>query len=421
MSTGYNAGIDSSDVIVRYGEETAWNEVPTLDFQNVRLTGESFAEQKTRTRPEEINALGYAAHALTTQQQATGSLNFALSYGSAAGIGYNDLLEGLVNGDFTADLTIQSVAGTGIITAYDGGTTPLPNLGGAGFAFGDDQGDALAPGQWIRVSGFGTATDGIYRVLLVDTTNNEASVSLTAGDGATIVDADASTAAEVYIEGSMLRNGVAFHSYSFEKQLSANKFLYYGGSYISDGNLTAQVGGFLEGAFNFLCAAETNGTATLSDDTPLAAPTGRVIDTVTGFSNLEINDVVTPAVVQGISWNVAKNNARAQYGLGAAAAQGMARGTLEVSGSMSVYFIDFDLYDLYTAETDQMVSFRALDDLGQGYIFTLPAVTLMNPQIVAGGPDTDLVSEFELEGNAAATGTYAGVVIQVDRIPAGSG
>lgn len=421
MSTGYNAGLDSSDVIVRYGEEAIWDAVPTLDYQNVRLTGESFAEQKTRTRPEEINALGYAAHALTTQVQATGALNFALSYGSASGVGYNDLLEGLVNGDFTAELTIQSVAGTGIITAYDGGTTPLPNLTGAGFAFGDAQGDAIAAGQWFRVSGYGTATDGIYRCTAVDLANDEVQVSLTAGDGATIVDQDVSTAAEVFIEGSMLRNGVSFHSYSFEKQLSANKFLYYGGSYISDGNLTAQVGGFLEGAFNFLCASEGSGTATLSDDTPIAAPTGRVIDTVAGFSNLEINDVVTPAVVQGISWNAAKNNARAQYGLGASNAQGMARGTLEVSGSMSVYFIDFDLYDLYTAETDQLISFRALDDLGQGYIFTLPAVTLMNPQIVAGGPDTDLVSEFELEGNASPTGTYAGVVIQVDRIPAGSG
>ena len=104
MSTDFNAGIDSSDVVVRYGEEAAWNAVPAAAFQNVRLTGESFSEQKTRTRPEEIKADGFVSHALTTQVQATGGLNFALSFGT-----YDDLLGGLLNSTFSADLAIQSV------------------------------------------------------------------------------------------------------------------------------------------------------------------------------------------------------------------------------------------------------------------------------------------------------------------------
>jgi hypothetical protein len=66
MSTGFNAGIDSSDVIVRYGEEVTWNTVPAIAFQEIRLTGESLSEQKTRTRPEEIKADGFVSHALTT-------------------------------------------------------------------------------------------------------------------------------------------------------------------------------------------------------------------------------------------------------------------------------------------------------------------------------------------------------------------
>ena len=98
----------------------------------------------------------------------------------------------------------------------------------------------------------------------------------------------------------------------------------------------------------------------------------------------------------------------------------MARGTIDVAGTMSVYFTNFTLYALYKAETDQLITFRALDDLGQGYVFTLPAVTLMNPQVVAGGPDTDVVSEFELEGNGETTsgGPYEGVIMQIDKIDA---
>jgi len=419
MSTAFNAGIDSSDVVVRYGEEVVWNgpngdgTPPAVAFTEVRLTGESFAEQKTRTRPEEIKADGFVSHALTTQVQATGGLNFALSFGT-----YDDLLEGLLNGDFTTDLALDAITVDVLVDAT------LAVSGGIGFTSTlSGKFDALVAGQWFRASGWvsgGAGVNGIYRVTnVVAGASPELEVSATAGDGGTLaaLDAQVSVGAEKF-RGKMLRNGVAFHSYWFEKQLSAALFLVYSGSYINDGNLTAQVGGFLEGTFNFLCASETSGTTTGGTGPPNEAPVGRVIDTVAGFSNLEVNDVAIAAVVQGISWTVTKNNARAQYGLGQATAQGMARGTIDVSGTMSVYFTDFTLYDLYKAETDQIISFRALDDTGEGYIFTLPGVTLMNPTVVAGGPDSDVVSEFQLEGNGGS-GDYASVIMQIDSIPDG--
>lgn len=414
MSINYNAGLDSSDVIVRYGEEVTWDTVPAIAFQEVRLTGESFSEQKTRTRPEEIKADGFVSHALTTQVQATGGLNFALSFGT-----YDDLLGGLLNSSFSTALAVQSIATTGIITVHESGTTPLATLGGSGFATNDATlFDDVVAGSWIRVSGYVTnpTNNGLFRVTAVNQAPDEIQVSETAGSGgANLIDAEVSTAAEVNIQGSNLRNGVAFRSFYFEKQLAAALFLVYSGSYISDGNLNAQVGGFLEGTFNFLCASETSGVATAGTGPAVAAPSGRVIDTVAGFSQLEQNDVAIAAVVQGINWTVTKNNARAQYGLGAAEAQGMARGTIDLSGTMSVYFTDFTLYTLYKNETDQLISFAALDDTGAGYIFTLPGATLMNPTIVAGGPDTDIVSEFELEGNEG-TGDYAGVIFQIDKV-----
>ena len=419
MSTGFNAGLDSSDTVVRYGEEVTWDTAPAIAFQEVRLTGESFSEQKTRTRPEEIKADGFVSHALTTQVQATGGLNFALSFGT-----YDDLLGGLLNSTFAADLAINSTVTTGVITVHDSAGTPLTNLGGSGFASNEaGMFDNVIAGQWIRVSGYATnpGNNGLFRVTAVDGPNVEIQVSDTAGAGAGLVDAEVSTGSEVYIQGGNLRNGTSFRSFFFEKQLSASLFLVYSGSYISDGNLTAQVGGFLEGTFNFLCASEdlgaSSGTTTSGTGPAVAAPVGRVIDTVAGFSQLEQNDVAIAAVVQGISWTVTKNNARAQYGLGAAEAQGMARGTIDVSGTMSVYFTDFTLYNLYKAETDQIISFAALDNTGAGYIFTLPGATLMNPTIVAGGPDTDVVSDFELEGNEG-TGDFVGVIMQIDRIPA---
>ena len=412
MSTNFNAGIDSSNVVMRYGEEAIWDAVPAIAFTEVRLTGESFSEQKTRTRPEEIKADGFVSHALTTQVQATGGLNFALSFGT-----YDDLLEGLLNGDFTADLAIDAITVDIVVDA---------TLAGGGIGFTStltDKFNTIVEGQWFRTSGWvsgGLAVNGIYRAVRVVTgASPELEVSATAGDGGTLaaLDSEVSVGDEKF-RGKMLRNGVVFHSYFFEKQLSPSLFLRYSGSYINDGNLTAQVGGFLEGTFNFLCASETSDSSTAGTGPANGAPAGRVIDTVAGFSNLEVNDVAISAVVQGISWTVTKNNARAQYGLGQAEAQGMARGTIDVSGTMSVYFTDFVLYQLYKDETDQIISFRALDDQGEGYIFTLPGVTLMNPTVVAGGPDSDVVSEFALEGNGGS-GDYDGVIMQIDSIPSG--
>jgi hypothetical protein len=422
MSTaGYNAGIDSSDVTVSFITEATWNVVPnTPTFQYVRLTGEGLSETKSRARPGEIRATGDAAHAITQQVEAGGSLNFAFSYGT-----YDTFLEGMINSAvFPADLAITSVATTGIITAYDGDTTPLPTAGGtaAGFATNSTSLlDSITAGQWIRVSGYGNATDGLYRVLAVDTANDEIQVSKTEGAGSVMVDASASTGTEVHIQGSMIRNGTTVCSYQIEKQLAAALFLNYGGAYITSANISAQVGNFMEGSFDFFAAQEAKGTTTLSTGgTPTAAPTGNVIDTVAGFSKLEVGGAAIAAVAQGIDLSITKEGARGQYGLGNAAAQGMARGTLTVSGTLSVYFTDFTLYDLYKNETDSLVSFAAVDQSGDGYIFTLPAATLMNPSIVAGGPDTDVVSEFELEGNPAPASdtVYSGVTIQIDKIPA---
>lgn len=223
MSTGFNAGTDSSDVIVRYGEEVIWDTLPAIAFTEVRLTGESFSEQKTRTRPEEIKSDGFVAHALTTQVVATGGLNFALSFGT-----YDDLLEGLLNGDFTADLTIDAIT-TDVVTDL--------TLAGGGIGFSSTfsgKFDAIATGQWIRVSNWAApsaAVNGIYRVVRRTTgASPELEVSLTAGDGGTLPDAQTSVGGERW-RGKMLRNGTSFHSYFFEKELVAALFyLRYAGS-----------------------------------------------------------------------------------------------------------------------------------------------------------------------------------------------
>ena len=309
MSTNYSVAIDTSDIVVAYGEEVVWGTLPSVAFKALRLTGESLSENKTRARPQEINPSGVVSHAITTQVAVEGAFNVAFSSGT-----FDDFMAGALNSTFAA----------------------------------------------------GTVS-----------------------------------------------NGVAVRSFFIEKKLAAALYLRYAGCYVTGWTLNAAVGGFVEGSFNLMAKSEVKATASGSTGAVVAAPTGRVMNTVSGVANIEINGAPITSPAQSIQLNVTKQNARSQFAIGTADAQGIGRGTIDVSGTIQLYFEDFTMYDLYKAETDVVVEFDITDDQGDGYHINLPAVTLMNPSIVAGGPDTDVLAEFQLEGNPDATN----IIMTVTTVP----
>lgn len=394
-TTNYNAGIDSSDLEISLGRESIWGDVPATTFQAFRILSESLSESKSRNRPAEIEPNGYAAHGLTTQVQAGGDISFGLSYGT-----FDDFFEGLVNGTWGTPVSIDGAAAD--IQAVQ--STSKFTAGAGKFA-------TVEVGQWIKVYGFDNnpaENNGFHRVIAKAGDGSDITVA------STLVD-ETPSASDAKFRGTLLRNGTDFHSYHIQKKLAAALFLNYAGAYITGGSLTASVGDFVQGSLNLLAASETNNTSDQSTGGVTAAPTGNVMDTVAGFQNLQADDTDVAGVVQSIDWSLTKNNARGQYGVGSADAQGMGRGTVQVDGNMSVYFTNYDLYDEYKAETDKLVSFRVVDGDGAGYVFTLPQVTLINPAIQAGGPDTDVMANFALE---ASQDSVTGCTIQIDKFAA---
>lgn len=200
-------------------------------------------------------------------------------------------------------------------------------------------------------------------------------------------------------------------TFTIQKKLASNLWLQYRGCYMTGFSLNAAVGNFVEGSFNVMAKSEVNATAQLGSSVT-AAPSGRVIDTVSGVASIQIDDVAVTVPIQAIQLNVQKQGARSQFAIGSSDSQGIGRGTLDVNGSVTMYFKDFVQYQLYKDETDIKFEFQLLDDQGDGYTITLPVVTLMNPTIVAGGPDSDVMAEFQLEGNPDAAGT----IIEIDRV-----
>ena len=400
----FNAGLDSSNVTLGYIEESNWGTTPASNLTLVRMRSEGFAGSKSRARPDEIRAAGDAAQAITQSVEASGSISGLLSHAT-----YNEFIAGMVNGEWVARLSLTSSSSRTVAVAN---TAKTFTLGGSGAEFA-----TFLPGTYFKASGFATANaanNGYFKV--ISKTSNQIIVveKLTNAGGAKTLSNVTINNATVTLERlAYVRNAAAFTSFSIEKKLADDKYLTYPGSYITGGGIATNQGSFAECNFDFLCKEEKKATATINGGTLVQAPTGRVIDTVTGLKNFNMSGVTTQPILQSISWSIAKEGARQQFGIGNVGALGMGRGTVTLSGSLTTYFKDFSIYDSFVNETSSELVYRVEDSSGKGYIITLPNVTITNPSITAGGPDTDMIADFELEGNSATSGAYNGVTIQI--------
>lgn len=473
-TTGYQAALDTNDLIMGYGKESAWGTKPTIGFQDIRLDGEGFSSSKSRTRPAEINAAGQASASITTKIESTGSLNFSASAGT-----FNDLLASSVGGEWSApthagsdisttatainsvsDFTSGFVAGQAIKVTCNGASAALLHnntyvitavaaksltvtliagiaaqtiiAGNVGYckierialyhnienkiaAVSDGFTDAdsnfvtkgVQVGQMLKISGFfEAANNGYFRV------NTVVAGKITTTPAPT---AEAAAVAKYCtIKGNMVRNGLDFQSFYFQKKLGTGLYLDYAGAFPTGGGLDVAVGDYLKGTLSFLNKGEAKNTVDASTGNHLAAPTGIVIDSINGIGTVKWKGSAIAAAVQkiGIKWN--KEGAASQFAIGDKTAKGVRKGTMTVSGSLGTYFADFTLYDDFISESAGPLGFPATDIDGKGYYITICQGTIMNPKVVAGGPGQDVMAEFEIEGNPDTSGYYGGKTIQID-------
>ena len=408
MSTNYSKAIDTSDTILSFAEESVWGTAPTQAYasgitagyyQALRITGESLAESRQRTRPQEINSTGVVSAAVTTQVQAEGAVNFALSASTVNGAtilkSYEQFLCSVIGAnDFGAEVSISATSCTTSTIIGTAMTTVPANA-------------------WMMVTAAWTNTananaSGWYK----NTTANSTATTITLAAGNTIPAAE--TVAITVRTTPTLSNGSNFRSFAFEKKLASNLFLLATGCQITQFQLNASVGGFVEGSFNVLAKQIATATATAAGagaNGIVPASVGRVIDTVGGVARIWMDGAALSSPAQSFQLNLQRQNARGQYAIGSSSAQGMGKGTLDVSGTLSLYFDTFTMYDKYRLETPVTIDLALRDANYGGYVISLPNVTLMNPSIVAGGPDQDVMAEFQMEGNPSA-----GTIINVTRV-----
>lgn len=396
-TTGFQAGTEANATQLSYGIEAVYGTVPATTFQAIRYVSETLADTKTRTRPSEINPTREVSAAVTTQEQAAGAINYALSYST-----FDDFISVVLGNDWGTTSTIAGVAADIALTNTGATSATLISTTAGKFT-------NIVAGQWIRLLGFtNAANNNFYRVA----TKVSAQSLILTSIVPTVTETPTGVLAQV--RGQSVQNGTSFKSLFIQQKLSSALWLRYPGSYVTSWTLSGGIGQFLNGAFNMLAQQEINQTADASTGGVTAAPSGKVMDPIGGFGGVLWNEATIAATVDSFSLSCSNTGAALEFGMGSTTAAGVLAGTMEVTGTLKMYFKDFTVYTRFKNETAGTLEFICKDSAGNAYVITILNALTLNAQISAGGPGQAVFATFAIEGNPQA----AGGTIQVDKLPA---
>jgi Phage tail tube protein len=406
---GYQAGVEANQTLLSYAPETTWGVKPGGKWNTIRYTSDTLALTKTRQRPGEINITREVSQAVTTEQTAGGTINYALSWGT-----YDDFFGSLCQGEWshTPPFQIFSILTDLTIASNGTGTLTLTSTLAAKFA-------TILVGQYVRLSGW---VNNNYNTWFRVTVNTGTSLTLVGIPVATTTETSL-TSNQVQISGSSLANGTTFHSLFLQRKFDGKGFLRYGGCYVTRITLGANVGSFFTGAIDVVAQSEAFNAADGSTGGLNPAPAGTVVDPVAGYVRMTYNGTTNTIAgnLDQLQITLENTGAAPEFTLGpsagaagAAGASGILGGTFQGSGSFRMYCKDFLLYNVFQAETAGDVQFYLQDAARQSYCLSFQNVVFL-AKINATGPGAALMVDVTFECNPD---TVNGGTFQLNRFPA---
>ena len=179
-------------------------------------------------------------------------------------------------------------------------------------------------------------------------------------------------------------------------------------------SLEVAAGSIITGTIGFQGRATAlSQTTTLSGGgyTVLGAQTGEVVNATTDVGNLTKDNVDFSACLQTISLS-GEANLRQQACVGSKFSQGIGAGRFNLTGSMTVFFEDEQLFNDFIDHETVALSFSVTDAEGSAYYWTVPAVKISQDQIAPGGIDQDVFENIEF---TAFRDSSTECMVQIDR------
>ena len=373
--------------------------------RNLRFIDESFDFSLSKETSKEIRADRQLSGATTVDATSGGDINIHMQYAE-----YDTLFAAAMQASFlpmgaAGETTTFSAAYTATtITASVAPTTTS--------AFTN-----LQRGQFFRVRHAGSVNNG--KVFRVSTTVDPTTTVITL-DASTAATVEASTAG-AFLQSSRISNGLVEAFFTVEKNLSdVGQFFAYRGQYPGKFSLKFASAALLTGTFSFMGKDAIRGAVTALPGTPVASQTYDVQNAVKGVGQLwEGSTPLTGTFIKSFDLNI-DNNLRNDNAIGNLGPIGIGVGDFSVTGSLSLYFLNGNMYDKFLSDQYTTFVISCQDTAGNGYVFTVPRALLMTGKVVSGSKNTSLMADFTFTAFADDANAVAGLrkTLFIDRIGA---
>lgn len=395
-----------------YKTEATFGITPGANGKNLRCTdtaGLSFA--LTTDTSKEIRSDRQVTDMVLTGASASGSIPFELSYRE-----YDDFIQAVLQGTWGVQTTWAGGAGTAWGTDGVGAVIPTSatfaaaTLTAGAATSGSSIFTNLAKGQWVRISGSSNPAQNI--LVQVSKTVTPTATVLTF-EGTPFTAMTGAGGAAVKVNTFRLTNGVTKPSFSIErKHADITQFFNFRGMCANKMSLSFSSGSIATGSFDFM-GKDSVRAGTTQMGTPTASLTYDIMNAVTGVGNLYENGVaLTGTSIKSLTLDV-DNALRAQDAIGTLGAVGIGSGTITVSGTMEVYLADGTLYDKFVANTASSISWSAVDNAGNGYVFQLPKIKFSDAKVTGGALNSDAMLSIPF---TALMDPTTGKTIIIDRV-----
>lgn len=190
----------------------------------------------------------------------------------------------------------------------------------------------------------------------------------------------------------VLKNGTTQKSFTIEKTFETggtDQYHRFTGAVANTMSLQIATDSIVTGSFGFACKGASSAQAEVASSTYNAPNTNSVINAGQNFSSLAITGATSPELT-AIELNIT-NNLRQQKVLGSIESRGVAAGRFQASGTITAYFENEELYELFLAGTAADLSFQLGGPSSNNYVFDLPNIKFSSAEANVGGNDSDIL------------------------------
>lgn len=363
---------------LRYMPEVTFGVTPTTgNCLELRRTDDSLDFQVQTTMSNEVRSDRQTSDLTIVGASAEGGVDIEMSFKE-----YDPFLEAALQGTWAHYGTAG--AGSSFSATYSLGNT----LTAGAAPTGANAFTTLARGQWVRISSAGA--NGGKIVQISKTVSPTATVIVFEGSGLTN-----GVEATTSLQTSRLTNGVIQRSFSLERaHEDIGKFILWRGMTVSQMSLNLESGSLVTGKIDFIGKDQVVNNARVLPGTPVVSQTGQIMNAVTGVGTLmEGGAPLSSTFIKSLSFQL-NNKLRGRDAVGHLGNVDIGSGSIELTGNMSVYFADTVLYEKFLASQRTSLSFLISDNMGAGYVFTLPSMQYSEASIKAGGKEADSMVDF---------------------------